>query len=127
MPFTFWCFVIAALSISGVPLFNGFISKSITISAAAAVHYGSVELLLQLAGVGTFLSIALKMIYFIFLAPDNGVVIKREVPKNMYVAMGIGATLCVLYGRFIPSFCTGICPLRWSHTTPLLSTISPSL
>ena len=35
MPFTFWCFVIAALSISGVPLFNGFISKSITISAAA--------------------------------------------------------------------------------------------
>lgn len=92
-----------ALSISGVPLFNGFISKSITISAAAAAHYGSVELLLQLAGVGTFLSIALKMIYFIFLAPDNGVVIKREVPKNMYVAMGIGATLCVLYGVY-PSF-----------------------
>ena len=48
------------------------------------------------------------MIYFIFLAPDNGVVIKREVPKNMYVAMGIGATLCVLYGVY-PELCTGIC------------------
>ena len=88
MPFTFWCFVIAALSISGVPLFNGFISKSITISAAAAAHYGSVELLLQLAGVGTFLSIALKMIYFIFLAPDNGVVIKREVPEEYVCSHG---------------------------------------
>ena len=118
--------MIAALSISGVPLFNGFISKSITISAAAAAHYGSVELLLQLAGVGTFLSIALKMIYFIFLAPDNGVVIKREVPKNMYVAMGIGATLCVLYGVY-PELLYRYRPLRWNHTTPLRSTILLSL
>ena len=124
MPFTFWCFVIAALSISGVPLFNGFISKSITISAAAAAHYGSVELLLQLAGVGTFLSIALKMIYFIFLAPDNGVVIKREVPKNMYVAMGIGATLCVLYGvypellyRYLPFTMEPYHPFTVDHIT----------
>lgn len=124
MPFTFWCFVIAALSISGVPLFNGFISKSITISTAAAAHYGSVELLLQLAGVGTFLSIALKMIYFIFLAPDNGVVIKREVPKNMYVAMGIGATLCVLYGvypellyRYLPFTMEPYHPFTVDHIT----------
>ena len=116
--------VIPMLGVAGVPLFNGFISKSITISAAAAAHYGSVELLLQLAGVGTFLSIALKMIYFIFLAPDNGVVIKREVPKNMYVAMGIGATLCVLYGvypellyRYLPFTMEPYHPFTVDHIT----------
>lgn len=100
MPFTCYCFIVAALSISGLPLFNGFISKSITISAAAASGYGTIELLLQLASVGTFLSIALKMIYFIFLAPDRGVEIKRALPKNMYIAMGIGTLLCVTYGVY---------------------------
>lgn len=64
------------------------------------------------------------MIYFIFLAPDNGVVIKREVPKNMYVAMGIGATLCVLYGvypellyRYLPFTMEPYHPFTVDHIT----------
>lgn len=100
MPFVFGCFTIAAFSISGVPLFNGFISKSITISAAMEAGYPAIELLLQLASVGTFLSITMKMIYFIFLREGKDVEIKNTIPKNMYVAMGIGAALCTIYGIF---------------------------
>lgn len=99
MPFVCVCFVIAAFSISGVPGFNGFISKSITITAAMEAGYPSVELLLSLASVGTFLSITMKMIYFIFLGKDRGVLCK-PIPKNMYAAMGIGAALCTIYGLF---------------------------
>lgn len=100
MPFVFVCFVIAAFSISGIPLFNGFISKSITITAAMEAGQPAIELLLQLASVGTFLSITMKMIYFIFLREGKEVEIKNEIPKNMYVAMGIGAALCTVYGIF---------------------------
>ena len=40
------------------------------------------------------------MIYFIFLREGKDVEIKNEIPKNMYVAMGIGAVLCTIYGIF---------------------------
>ena len=39
MPFVAVCFFVAAFSISGVPFFNGFISKTITIAAASAAGY----------------------------------------------------------------------------------------
>lgn len=101
MPFVAVCFFIAAFSISGVPLFNGFISKTITIAAASEAGQDLVYFLLELASVGTFLSITLKMGYFIFLRQDDKeITLKKEVPKNMYVAMGIGAALCTAYGIY---------------------------
>lgn len=39
MPVTFWCFVIAACSISGVPPFNGFISKELIMEGALESGY----------------------------------------------------------------------------------------
>ena len=98
MPFVAFCFFIAAFSISGVPLFNGFISKTITIAAAYEAGHHLIYELLELASVGTFLSITLKMGYFIFLRKYEDVKLVAEVPKNMYAAMGIGAALCTLYG-----------------------------
>ena len=81
-------------SISGVPFFNGFISKTITIAAASAAGYDWVYTLLELASIGTFLSITLKMGYFIFLRDaDKNVEIKNPLPKNMYIGMGFGAAL----------------------------------
>ena len=50
-------YAVGACSISGFPLFNGFISKSMIVSAAAEAHLPVVELLLTLASVGTFLCI----------------------------------------------------------------------
>lgn len=101
MPFVTVCFFIAAFSISGIPFFNGFISKTITVSAAQLAGHDAIFNLLELASVGTFLSITLKMGYFIFLRKtDKEVEIKQELPKNMYVGMGLGAFFCFMYGVY---------------------------
>lgn len=98
MPFVAVCFFIGAFSISGVPLFNGFVSKTITIAAAAEAGHHAIYELLELASVGTFLSITLKMGYFIFLRKYEEVKFIAQVPKNMYAGMGLGAFFCTLYG-----------------------------
>jgi len=61
MPLTLWLYMVGAFSISGFPLFNGFISKSMVVSAALDARYQATYLLLVLASVGTFLSIGLKL------------------------------------------------------------------
>ncbi len=102
MPLVAICFFIGAFSISGVPFFNGFISKNMTVSAALEAEIHEVFTLLEVASIGTFLSITLKMGYFIFLRKDEGkekeIKITRKAPKNMYVGMAIGAFLCMFYG-----------------------------
>lgn len=123
MPFVAVCFFVAAFSISGVPFFNGFISKTITIAAASAAGYDWVYTLLELASIGTFLSITLKMGYFIFLRKaDKDVEIKTALPVNMYAGMGIGAALCFIYGvypdllyRYLPFGAAGYEPFTAAH------------
>lgn len=114
MPFVAICFFVAAFSISGVPLFNGFISKTITIAASLEAGHEVVYNMLELASIGTFLSITLKMGYFIFLrSAKNEVKLSNPLPKNMYVGMGFGALLCFVYGvypdllyRYLPNAVT---------------------
>lgn len=123
MPFVAVCFFVAAFSISGVPFFNGFISKTITIAAASAAGYDWVYTLLELASIGTFLSITLKMGYFIFLRKaDKDVEVKTALPVNMYAGMGIGAALCFIYGvypdllyRYLPFGAAGYEPFTAAH------------
>ena len=99
MPLVFGLYMVAALSISGVPLFNGFTSKSMIVSAAAEAHLPLPELLLTLAGVGTFLSVGLKLPYFTFMGGGRGLSAQR-LPLNMLLAMGAGAFFCVWLGLF---------------------------
>ena len=114
MPFVAICFFVAAFSISGVPLFNGFISKTITIAASLEAGHELVYNMLELASIGTFLSITLKMGYFIFLrSAKEEVKLSNPLPKNMYVGMGFGAVLCFVYGvypdllyRYLPTAVT---------------------
>ena len=101
-------YMVGAFSISGVPLFNGFISKAMIVSAAVAVDRPGVELLLNLAAVGTFLTWGLKLPYFTFFGPDKGIEV-RPLPMNMTVAMGVGALLCIVYGIF-PSLLYNLLP-----------------
>lgn len=92
MPLTCTCFLAAGLSIAGLPLFNGFVAKSMTITAAADAGLPAAELLLTLAGIGTFLSICLKMAYYMFFAPAQQP--ERELkrlPVNMCAAMVLAA------------------------------------
>jgi multicomponent Na+:H+ antiporter subunit D len=101
-------FMIGAFSISGFPLFNGFISKSIIVSAAGKAHYEGIMLGLMLASVGTFLHTGLKIPVFTFWGKDAGLKV-RPIPVNMYVAMGIVAFLCTLYG-VVPGLLYGMLP-----------------
>ncbi len=99
MRFAVAMYAVGALSISGAPLFNGFISKSMIVSAAAEEHLLWTELLLVLAAVGTFLSVGLKLPWFAFFGEPRGVAV-RPLPTNLLAAMGIGGALCLLYGLF---------------------------
>ena len=97
MRFVTAMYLVGAVSISGWPLFNGFVSKSLIVSAAAEAHAPWTELLLTLAAVGTFLSVGLKLPWFAFGGADRGVVV-RKLPSNIPIAMGIAGFLCFAYG-----------------------------
>jgi multicomponent Na+:H+ antiporter subunit D len=99
MPVTLGLYMIGAFAISAVPLFSGFVSKSMVVSAAAESHLTGVFLTLTLASAGTFLHTGLKLPYYMFFAKDRGVR-AHEPPANMLVAMGLGAAACVLIGVF---------------------------
>lgn len=98
MPVTMICCMIAAFSISGLPGFNGFVSKGMVIAAAAEKHMTLLELALILGSVGTFLSF-LKLTYFVFFR-ENEEYEAKEVPLPMQIAMGSTAFLCVLFGVY---------------------------
>jgi len=93
-------YMIGALSISGFPLFNGFISKSMVVSAAGYAHFETIQLLLILASVGTFLHTGLKLPYFTWFGESKSEITVKPVPVNMIVAMGIGAFFCTLFGVY---------------------------
>ena len=100
-PTVFICFIVGGFSIAGIPLFNGFVSKTMTIAAAGHAGWELTGILLELASIGTLLSICFKMLYFIFLAPDKGIAKEeRPIESNMTIAMITGAVLCTLYGCF---------------------------
>ena len=102
LPWVMILYMVAALSISGMPLFNGFVSKTMTIAGAAEAHRTWVALGLELAAVGTFISVGLKLPYFAFWGgkkPDYARPLK-PIPANMYVGMVLLAVLCVAQGLF---------------------------
>lgn len=100
MPIVVGLYMIGAFSISGFPLFNGYISKSMVVSAAGYAHYDTVMLLLILASVGTFLHTGLKLPYFTWFGEQKSKFEVGKVPINMKIAMGIGAFFCTLFGVY---------------------------
>ena len=99
MPWTAGFCIIGAASISAFPLFSGFISKSLIVSAAAHEGHWVVWLVLLFASAGVFHHSGIKIPYFAFFQHDSG---KRpeEAPTNMLVAMGIAAFFCVGIGMY---------------------------
>ncbi|MHA1180087.1 MAG: complex I subunit 5 family protein [Alphaproteobacteria bacterium] len=102
MPITSTCCRIAALSISGVPPFNGFWSKLIIILALAQAGYYWLAGLTVLVSFLTLLSFVKVQRYVLQgeLKPENANV--REVPVWMCAAMIILATVCVGAGLLFP-------------------------
>ena len=115
MPVTSITCIIAALSISGVPGFNGFVSKGMVIAAAVEAHKPILELMLILASVGTFLSFV-KLVYFAFFA-KNYEIESKEAPFNMQLAMGLAAFSCMLIGLY-PKILFEILPYHLVHYQP---------
>ena len=99
MPVTLGLYMVGAFAISAAPLFSGFVSKSMVVSAAGESHQALIFLMLTLASAGTFLHTGLKLPYYMFFGKDSGMR-GQEPPKNMLVAMGLAAAACVLIGVF---------------------------
>jgi multicomponent Na+:H+ antiporter subunit D len=101
MPWTLGLYMVGAFAISAVPLFSGFVSKAMVVSAAAEAHRPAIFLLLTLASSGTFLHTGLKLPYYMFFGTDRGLppgLRGHEPPANMLVAMSLAAVACVLIG-----------------------------
>jgi multicomponent Na+:H+ antiporter subunit D len=108
MPWTAGFCIVGAASISAFPLFSGFISKSLILTAAAENHYTLTFLVLLFASAGVFHHSGIKIPYFAFYAHDSGIRCK-EAPMNMLVAMGCAAFLCIALG-VAPGFLYEILP-----------------
>ncbi len=101
MPWTLLFGLVGAASISSFPLTGGFTTKSMIVSAAGKEHITAIWLLLTLASAGVFLHAGIKFPYFVFFAKDSGLRPKEsDLPKNMLVAMGFLAFLCIFIGVY---------------------------
>ena len=97
MPWTATFCIVGAASISAFPLFSGFVSKSLILTAVAVEHHWFVWLILLFASAGVFHHSGIKIPYFAFYAHDSGIRCE-EAPTNMLIAMGITAFLCIFIG-----------------------------
>jgi len=112
MPITAVCFMLAALSISGVPPFNGFFSKELVFDAALETNM----LFYIIAVLGAFLTAAsfLKLGHTVFFGKMNEEhKTVKEAPLGMLLPMIILAALCIFFGLF--------------NEYPLLMFIQPAL
>lgn len=129
MPITLGLYMIGAFAISAVPLFSGFVSKSMVVSAAGEDGRAAVFLMLTLASAGTFLHTGLKLPYYMFFGRDAGIQAK-EPPRNMLVAMGLAAVACIgigvlpglLYARL--PFPADYAPYTLAHVTATLGMLA---
>ncbi len=113
MPKTAILCIVGAASISAFPLFSGFVSKSMIMAAAVAEGYDVVWLLLLFAAAGVFHHAGIKIPYFAFFAHDSGIR-TTEPPKNMLIAMTLGAVTCVVLGTFPAQTVYALLP--WEHS-----------
>ena len=116
LPWVMMLYMVAALSISGMPLFNGFISKTMTIAGAAEAHRTIVALGLEIAAVGTFISVGIKLPYFAFWGGKDTDTARelKPIPWNMYAGMSLLAVLCILQG-IAPSILYAYLPFDMAH------------
>ncbi len=99
MPKTTILCIVGAASISAFPLFSGFVSKSMVMSAALEEGYDWIWLMLLFASAGVFHHAGIKIPYFAFFAHDSGLK-ANDPPNNMLLAMAIAASLCIAIGIY---------------------------
>ena len=97
MPWTTLFCLVGAASISAMPFFSGFVTKSMIMSAVDSPALIVVWLMLLFASAGVLEHAGIKVPFCAFFGHDSG---KRpqEAPFNMLLAMGMAAALCILIG-----------------------------
>ncbi|WP_423821262.1 Na(+)/H(+) antiporter subunit D [Salinisphaera sp. SPP-AMP-43] len=99
MPFTAAFCIVGSMSISAFPLFSGFVTKSMILTAAAEQHHWIAWCALLVASAGVLDHSGIKVPFFSFFAHDAGYRVK-EAPFNMLLAMAITAALCIGIGVY---------------------------
>ncbi|MGO4916914.1 Na(+)/H(+) antiporter subunit D [Pseudogemmobacter sp. W21_MBD1_M6] len=99
MPLTMIFCVVGAASISAFPLFSGFVTKSLILSASVDEKHYYVWAILLFASAGVFHHSGIKIPYFAFFAHDSGLR-PKEAPTHMLLAMGLTAFLCIAIGVY---------------------------
>jgi len=102
MPTTAGCCRVAALSIAGVPPFNGFFSKLIIIIALALAGYWFLAALAALVSFMTLLLFIKVQRYALEGETPQRLRAARDVPAPMRVAMVGLAVACILLGVLVP-------------------------
>ncbi len=97
MPWTTAFCIVGSLSISGFPLFSGFVTKAMVLTAGAEAHMVVLSIALLVASAGVVDHSGIKIPFFAFFAHDNGKRVEKA-PLNMRVAMGMAAALCLFLG-----------------------------
>ncbi|MFT7244718.1 MAG: multicomponent Na+:H+ antiporter subunit D [Candidatus Azotimanducaceae bacterium] len=114
MPKTTVLCIVGAASISAFPLFSGFVSKSMIMSAALEEGYDWIWLALLFASAGVFHHAGIKIPYFAFFAHDSGIR-TTEPPNNMLAAMSISALICIAIG-VNPTLLYNLLPYELGYT-----------
>lgn len=96
MPLTFWCMLIAALAISGVPPFSGFWSKDEVL--LAAFHYNTALFAVALAGALLTGLYMFRLVFLCFFGSPKGSGQQHESPASMAGPMVVLAALSALAG-----------------------------
>jgi multicomponent Na+:H+ antiporter subunit D len=107
MPWTAGIFVVAAAAISGLPPFNGFVSKWMIYESSFAVH----PILPAIAMITSVLTLAsfVKVFQAAFLGPEKAkFVAVREVPLGMLTGMMVLTTMTLLLSLFPGWFMSNI-------------------
>lgn len=134
MPITAICFIVAALSISGVPPFNGFFSKELIFDAA--LESGIIFYIAAILGAFMTAASFLKLGHAAFFGPvklpeDVKEKDMTEAPGAMLLPMVVLAVFCVLFGVWNAAPLSIIQPLLgddlaganfagWPHSTVLV-------
>lgn len=109
MPWTSLLFLVGAVSIAGLPPFNGFVSEWLGLQAilsSSQIPSTMLQISIAFASFPFALTIGLAAAAFVrifamtFLSKTRGIHMPhiREVPRNMIAGMAVLGSLCILFG-----------------------------
>ena len=110
MPITAICTIIGAVSLSAFPLFSGFVTKTLILSALGKEGQVFAYFMLLFSSAGVLIYSGIRVPFFAFFANESKIK-SKEAPLNMIIAMFSASILCILIG-ILPSYFYNILPYQ---------------